>query len=265
MSTAAELIRISGLTSPPSTSTARGTWIMNDGFGIAGGLVIFSSSPAMAPDRYYVGVDLPANPLWPATDGHSLFRADLLNAGTSSVFGEDHRLGAPDPTWAGRLTAPSFSTPWTYILGPYVTSPNLHIGGIDPTSTRLGAPGANLSMNGLFPDISGLPRRDGLMVRVTDNLAPFGLVFLGASAGFQTPFFVWPLQNVLIGHSFIGDGSQTISLGLSTLSLGARDFPIAAPNTLSPALVGQSFAFQAIVWDTNINLAEWTNAQEVHL
>jgi hypothetical protein len=76
---------------------------------------------------------------------------------------------------------------------------------------------------------------------------------------------VWPFQSFLIGHSFIGDGSQTISLGLSTLSLGARDFPIAAPNTLSSALMGQNFAFQAIVWDTNINLAEWTNAQEVHL
>jgi len=266
MSTAAEFLRISGLTTPPSPNPGRGTWIMNDGFGISGGLVIFPSNPqTLAPDLYYVGVDLPANPLWPATDGHSLFRADLLNAGTSSVFGENHRLGAPDPTWAGRLTAPSFSTPWTYILGPYVTSPNLHLGGIDPTSNRLGAPGANLSMNGLFPDIGGQPRRDGLMVRVTDNLAPFGLVFLGASAGFQQPFFVWPLQTVLIGHSFIGDGTQTISLGLATLSLGARDFAIAAPNTLSSALVGQSFAFQAIVWDTNINLAEWTNAQEVHL
>ncbi|HEX6813546.1 MAG TPA: hypothetical protein VF384_18145 [Planctomycetota bacterium] len=264
MSQTAELIRVSGLTSPPSTNPQRGTWLMYDGFGLSGGLTIFPTDPmTLAPSRYYVGVDLPANPLWPATDGHSLFRADLLNAGTNSVFGENHRAGAPDPTWAGRHTAASFSTPWTYILGPFVTSPNLHIGGLDPSSTRLGASGANLSMNGLFPDISGTPRRDGLLIRVTDNLAPFGIVFLGASTGFRSPFF---LGGPVIGMSFIGDPIQPpIALGFAALSLGARDFMIAAPNTISPAVMGQSFAFQAIVWDLNTGVAEWTNAQATHL
>ena len=267
MAASAELLRISGLTSPPSTNPLRGTWIIYDGFNIAGGLIVASQTSTLAPDRLYVGVGLPANPLWPATDGHSLFRADLLSAGTSATVGENHRPGVPNPTWAGKQGVPSFSTPWTYVLGPLVTSPNLHLGGIDLTSNRLGAPGANLSMNGLFPDISGTPRRDGLIVRITDNLAPFGLVGLGGSFGFQAPYFEFSLIGTLIGHSFIGgaSGPAPVLLAASTLQNGVREFTIAQPNTLSPALIGNDFAFQAVVWDININLAEWTNAQEVHL
>ncbi|HEX5051820.1 MAG TPA: hypothetical protein VFZ65_08620 [Planctomycetota bacterium] len=267
MSPAAEFLRISGLTTPPSSNPMRGTWIAYDGFGIAGGLVITVNQPPYAPPRYYVGVDLPANPLWPTTDGHSLFRADLLNAGTGAVFGENHRLGAPDPTWAGLHGAPSFSTPWTYILGPFVTSPNLQIGGLDPTSNRLGAPGANLSMNGLFPDISGMPRSDGLTLRITDVIAPFGVVFLGGSMGFQPAYFEFSLSGTLIGHSHIGGANPSgpVPLGITTLMAGVREVSIAMPNTLSPSLMGQDFAFQAVVWDVNFDLAEWTNAQVTHL
>jgi hypothetical protein len=265
MSAAAELIRITGITSPPSTNPQRGTWIMTDGFNIAGGLLLTTPSPNLTYDRLYLGIDLPANPAWPATDGHSLFRADLLNAGTGALVGENHRAGAPDPTWAGLTTAPSFSTPWTYILGPLVTTPNLNLGGIDPTSNRLGAPGANLSMNGLFPDISGQPRRDGLMIRITDNLAPFGIVFLAGSVGFQTPYFEIGLQGTLIGYSHVGNPSTIVPLAIDALSTGVKEFSVALPNTLSPTLSGSDFAFQAIVWDTNINLAQWTNAQVVHL
>ncbi|MCK5943574.1 MAG: hypothetical protein KAI24_16445, partial [Planctomycetes bacterium] len=112
-----ELLRITGLTSPPSTSTARGTWIINDGFGAQ---APFAVLPGFAPveGRYYVGVDLPADPLWPASDGHALFRADLLSAGTAATVGENERLGAPDPTWGGSVNGTPYTTPWTYILGP---------------------------------------------------------------------------------------------------------------------------------------------------
>jgi hypothetical protein len=269
MSQSGEFLRINGLTSPPSTNPNRGTWIMSDGFGITGGLFFATIpgavGPNLAPDRYYVGVTLPANPLWPATDGHSLFRADMLNAGTGATVGENHRAGAPRPTWAG-INAPgtSFATPWSYILGPFVTSPNLHVGGVDPLSTRLGAPGANLSMNGLWPDISGTPRRDGLLMRITDNLAPFGVVLMGGSVGFQSPFFPGPFP-LLIGHSFIGMQSNAVPLGVTSLNNGAREVTIALPNTISPTLIGTDFVFQAIVWDVNIDLAEFTNAQAVHL
>jgi hypothetical protein len=267
MSVAGEFLRINGLTSPPSTNPNRGTWLMYDGFNIAGGLIIFPppGSVAFAPERFYVGVDLPANPLWPATDGHSLFRADMIGANTPATLGENEKVGSPHPTWAGLQGAPSFTTPWTYVLGPFVTSPNLHIGGVDPLSTRLGTTGANIGMNGLFPDVSGTPRRDGLIIRVTDNLAPFGIVGLGASIGFQPPYFIWELMGTLIGNSHVGDPLTIVPLAVSGLQAGVREFTIALPNTLSPTLVGNDFAFQAIVWDVNLDLAEWTNAQVVHL
>jgi hypothetical protein len=270
MSPAGQFLRIAGLTSPPSTNPQRGTWIMYDGFNILGGFVITpQNQQTMAPDRLYVGIGMAANPLWPTTDGHSLFRADMLNAGTGATVGENHRLGAPPPTWAGKIGSPSFSTPWSYVLGPLVTSPNLHIGGLDPTSLRLGAPGANLSMNGLYPDISATPRRDGLIVRVTDTITPFGLVALGGSLGFRPGDFNFQLFSSLnvIGYSFVGDATNPpLLLTFGALSLGEREWTMALPNTLSPSLQGMDVAFQAIVFDTNgPQFSEWTNAQEVHL
>ena len=276
MSAAAEYLRVSGLTSPPSTNPLRGTWILYEGFNITGGLVVYDVNTTVGagiPDRFYVGIGLPANPLWPATDGHSLFRADMIGANTAATLGDNERAGAPHPTWAGKQGVPSFTTPWTYVLGPFVTSPNLHIGGVDPLSTRLGAAGANFGMNGLYPDIGGQPRRDGLIVRVTDNLAPFSVVVLGGSVGFK-PASYWgfpgfPPFTSLIGHSFIGDPGWSADvptlLAAGVLSNGVREFTLALPNTLSTAVIGNDLAFQAIVWDVNNGIAEWTNAQETHL
>tara|TARA_R110002094_G_scaffold60413_11_gene71018 strand:+ start:1310 stop:2422 length:1113 start_codon:yes stop_codon:yes gene_type:complete len=259
----AEALRISGLTTPPSSNPARGTWITYEGFGTQAPLIVL---PGFAPieGRYYVGVDLPANPAWPATDGHALFRADLLSANTTAAFGENERPGAPDPTWGGSVGGTAYTTPWTYILGPLVTSPNLHVGGVDPTSSRLGAAGASYGMNGLYPDIMGNPRCDGLMFRITDSLAPNGIVLMGANFGFSPPEFVWPLIGTLIGHSFIGGASAT-PLGVSSLNTGSLEVNIAFPNTIPTALMGTDAVFQSVVWDTSINLAEWTNAQAVHL
>ncbi len=271
MTQAGEVIRIAGLTTPPSTNTNRGTWIMHDGFNIIGGAVVPGDYflGTMLP-RIYVGVGLPANPLWPATDGHSLFRADMLNANTGATTGENHSASATNPTWAGLASAPSFTTPWNYILGPFLTSPNLHVGGIDPSSTRLGlAPGVvgtNYGLNGLYPDVSGSPRSDGLVLRVTDNLAPFGWCFFGASLGFKQPYFHWPMIGTLIGYGHIGDDSldPALPLGIGMLQNGVRERSLALPGTIPPALLGTHLAFQAIVFDANINLAEWTNAQAVH-
>ncbi len=269
MTPAGEVLRIANLTTPPSSNTARGTWIMHDGFNIPGGQIIPGDYflGTMLP-RIYIGVDLPANSLWPNTDGHSLFRADMLNANTGAVFGENHSATAQPVTWAGLTSAPSFTTPWTYIMGPFVTSPNLHIGGIDPTSNRLGATGANFGLGGLYPDVSGLPattpRRDGIVVRVTDNLSPFGLRMLGASLGFSQPYYHWPMMGTLIGYGHIGDGSSTITVGFAVQQNGVSESTIAQPGTIPTALVGTDIVFQAILWDTNTNVAEWTNAQAVH-
>ncbi len=264
MSPTAEITRIAGLTTPPSSNQNRGTWIMYDGFNMQGGVIAGSVWPTQT-DRVYVGIDLPANPLWPATDGHSLFRADLLNANTGATLGENHAPGVPDPTWAGIVNG-SFSTKWTYILGPFVTTPNLHMGGVDPTSNRLGAPGANLSMNGLFPDVSGNPRSDGLIVRVTDNLAPFGLVFLGAQFGFLPPNYAWQFQGALIGNSHISGPSALpiLSLDVASLQNGQYEYTVAVPNTIPTFMLGEHLVFQAIVWDTNTGIGNWTNAQATY-
>ncbi len=269
MTTAGAVLDIGGVTSPPSSNPNRGTWIMHDGFNIQGGQIIPGDYflGTMLP-RIYVGIGLPANPLWPATDGHSLFRADMLNANTGATVGENHNARAHQPTWAGLASAPSFTTPWTYILGPFVTSPNLHLGAIDPTSNRLGAPGANFGLGGLYPDVSGLPlstpRRDGLVVRVTDNLAPTSWSFLGASLGFHPPYYHWPLSGSLIGHGHIGDGTSTITVDLGLLQSGVREVTIAPPGVIPTALVGTDLAFQSILWDGVSFASNWTNAQAAH-
>jgi hypothetical protein len=270
MSSAGELLRVPGLSTPPSANQARGTWIMNDGFSLQGGFIppgdYFLGT---MPPRIYIGVGLPANGLWPTSDGHALFRADLLHANTGATVGENHRAGAPNLTYAG-LTASNFafSTPWNYILGPMVTSPNLHIGGVDPTSTRMGLPtpgGTNLGMGGLYPDIGGQPRRDGITLRITDNLAPFGICVHAASLGFQAPYFESSLLGTLIGYAHVAspNASQNIVLGVATLQTGVREQPIALPGQIPTALVGSMLVFQTIVWDANVNLAQWTNAQAV--
>ncbi|MBM4061955.1 MAG: hypothetical protein FJ265_12800 [Planctomycetes bacterium] len=271
MTAAGQVARFYNLTTPPSTNTQRGTWIMHDGFNIPGGVIVPGDYflGTMLP-RIYVGLGLPANPLWPATDGHSLFRADMLNANTGATVGENHRAGAVTTTWAGLTAAPSFRTPWSYILGPFVTSPNLHVGATDPTSNRLGLPpgvtGPNYGLNGVYPDVGGTPRSDGILLRVTDNLYPFGLVAYGASGGWQPPYFHWQLMGLLIGYAHIGDGSpaRPIPLGVNWLQNGLHERQIALPGTIPPALVGRHLAFQAMVWDPNTGYGEWTNAQASH-
>ncbi|MBK8097681.1 MAG: hypothetical protein IPK26_11275 [Planctomycetes bacterium] len=247
------VFRVASLTTPPSANPARGTWIMYDGFNIQGGFTTILSQ------TWYLGVGLPANPAWPATDGHALFRADLLSANTGATVGENHRAGVLGPTWAVPANGAPFRTPWTYVCGPFVTTPNLHMGGLDPTSNRLGAPGASFGIHGLFPDVGGAPRRDGLMLRFTDNLTPFAFAFLGASLGFALP--QW--EPGIIGSNHIGTSGQVITVGLPRLQNGVAEVTIALPGTIPTAMIGNFLAFQGVVWDPNTRLANWSNAQAV--
>ena len=128
------------------------------------------------------------------------------------------------------------------------------------------APGANFGLGGIYPDITA-PRSDGLSVRFTDNLAPFALVGLGACLGYDGPYTWYQptptgFQGIW-GASYIGNGSNTISLLVSFLQNGVRELTVAMPGTIPPALVGTTLAFQGFVWDINTDVADWSNAQAV--
>lgn len=244
------ILSVPGLTTPAATTGGpRGSWTMTDGF----------ATPVVLPtaQTWFQGIDLPANPNWPTTDGYSLWAADspAINSGTTT--GEDHRLGAPFVTWYVDSNSNIATTGWTYILGTIVPAPVLHVGGLEPTLNRVGTAGAaSYGMNGLFPDVSGQPRRDGLDLRVQDGTRQ-GVALAAVALGFQTP----AIQIPGIGGSFyLGLGSFR-TLGFGVMTAGAATIPLAAPGTVPVALVGQTLTFQCVLVDAATSTIAFTNAQ----
>jgi len=251
-----EILRVSGLTTPTAPGGPRGSFVMND----------FFATPVAVPctQSWFMGIDFPANPAWPTTDGHSLWSADI--AGVSpATFGENPRAGSPRANWAVRPIGTFFANGWSNILGVRVDGPTLHVGGLDPTNSRqgLGLPStqANIALGGLFPDVSGLPRADGLNLRIQDNVATQGLAFVAGSLVFG-PI---PVPFPGLSGQFHLDLSLTSILGFGTLSGGALDFPLFTPGAISPAFVGISLCFQAAVVDPLTGGAAFTNAQATFL
>jgi hypothetical protein len=237
--------------STPSTPTGgpRGSWIMTDTF----------ATPAVLPtgQTWFQGVAFPANPNWPATDGHSLWAADSPSIASPATTGENHRVGAPLVTWFVDANNNIATTGWTYLMGVVVPTPVLHVGGIDATSSRTGTlGGSSYGMNGLFPDISGAPRRDGIDVRLQDGSRQ-GLAFAAGALGFQVPAF--PIPG--IGGQLNIDIVTMTTLGFASLFNGAARIPVALPNTLPPSLVGHVFAMQGVVVDATTFAVNFTNAQ----
>lgn len=253
---AGEIVRVTGLTTPVNPAGGRGTWIMTDTFTTAVAVPCSAS--------WFMGLDFPANPAWPVSDGHSLWRADVPGTSTATV-GENPRAGAPDANWTVRPTGTVFSNAWSNIMGVRVNSPSLHVGGLDPGNTfqGLGLPNtqANIGLNGLFPDISGAPRSDGITLRVQDNLAPTGLAFFAAAPGLAT--MALPIPGIT-GQLHL-DIAFTASIGFGTLSGGALDFPVFAPGSISPAFTGIALGFQAVVFDPGTGTARFSNAQTTNL
>src|SRR5712671_290766 len=74
------IMRVTGLTTPSGAGGPRGSWIMID---------VFATPVAVPCDQsWYQGIDLPASPNWPATDGLSMWAADALTAGSPATVGE---------------------------------------------------------------------------------------------------------------------------------------------------------------------------------
>jgi hypothetical protein len=164
-------------------------------------------------------------------------------------------------TWGVVAGRAPFTTPWTYILGVLSDMPNLHVGGLDPTSARIGTPGAsNFGMGGLFPDVRG-PRRDGLTVRMTDNFLPGSGGAIGIAPGFAPPHGIFVPGTPMFGFCHIRN-LEMLTVGFGLLNGGALELQVAAPNTIPTALVGLQFAFQGIVV-TPFGTGALSNAQAV--
>ncbi|MCR9247811.1 MAG: hypothetical protein NXI31_22515 [bacterium] len=252
---AGEIVRISGLTTPSSPAGGRGSWIMTDIF----------TTPAALPctDTWFMGVDCPANPAWPTTDGHALWRADTPSASTAAV-GENPRAGAPDANWTVTPGGNVFSNGWSYILGVLTETPSLHVGGLDPNNSRQGQAlplmQANIGLNGLFPDVSGAPRSDGITLRVQDNAVPAGLAFFAA-----TPFYgASPIPFGSFGQLHL-DIVSSVTLGFAPMAGGAVEFAVFAPGSIAPGFAGTTLRFQAVVLDPATGGAQFTNAQATEL
>lgn len=232
------IIEVPNLSLPVGSGGNTG-WIMTDVFATAAPLPLNAT--------WFQGLYLPDNQAWPASDGHSIWSADTLTAGTPAVVGENARLGAPAVTWAATPAPATFTTEWTYIMGTLVDNPTLHIGGIDPNSTRTGGAAGTPSygMAGMFPDISGTPRSDGLELRMQDNQLANGLAVFAGSLGW------WPGGGLPLsyGGDLYLDISNMVLLGAAINTGGAATLPFTSPGSIAPTLMGLDVMFQGVWLD----------------
>lgn len=248
---AGEILRIQNLSTPLGAAT-RTSFIMTD---------VFATPVTVPCDRtWFQGIDMPANPAWPATDGHALWRADMPGISPATV-GENPRASAPRVTWALPVGGTPFQTGWTYILGVTAPTPMLHLGGIDPTSTRTGGVAGEPSygMSGLFPDITGAPRADGLNLRIQDSARPNGIALAVIGLG----YFQFALPFPPFTGALLLDPSVQATAGFAPMVGGAGTMPIAMPGAVPPALVGATFLFQGLVVDPATGGGAFTNTQAV--
>ncbi len=245
------IVQVNNLTTP-SGAGGDGSWIMVDVF----------ATPATLPQNgsWYQGISFPASPQWPygtPPDGHSLWAADTLAAASPPTVGENGRFSAPPVTWSVSPAGAATTTQWTYIMGTLVDNPTLHVGGIDPLSARTGTVGApSYGMNGLFPDVSGAPRSDGLNLRMQDNALPSGVAVYGGSFGwFPVPV---PLG---YGGDLHLDLPTLVLLGFALPVGGAAELPVAAPGAIPVAMIGQQLTFQGVWLDLSTGAGRMGNAQ----
>ncbi|MFN3242875.1 MAG: hypothetical protein ACE37K_15345 [Planctomycetota bacterium] len=249
------IVEVTGLTTPTGGGGNQG-WIMTDNF----------ATPAILPTdaTWFQGMRLPASPNWPNTDGHSIWSADTLAIGTPATVGENARMTAPPVTWAVTASSSFLQTQWTYIMGTIVDNPTFHLGGIDPGSLRTGSGVAgdpSYGMAGLFPDVSGSPRMDGLNMRLEDGNGANGIaVFFGGNAwqtipSLQIPPFVGDVQI---------DLASLVPLGFALPVGGAAVAPLAGPGAISPALIGSELMFQGLMFDPATGGGQLSNAQVVN-
>ncbi len=243
MSTAGLMSRIGPLTLPPSTSTTPVGWIMIDTFG--------SPAPLPCQGGFYYGIGLPAQPnLW--LDGHGILTSWYIPSAGNATLGDNPRIGAPDLTWAAvagsGIAVPGTRTSAggsTHAIGIFTPNPNLNVGNIDPGTATLNAPGASgYGAAGLYPDISGSPRNDGIDLRVSDPLNPGGLA-VGVVGVKLTQFSPIPVPG-LRGRFWL-DPTVLITTPSTTLDLGGvGTIPVLPAGSLNPSYLGVTLYCQSL-------------------
>ena len=241
-------------TSPPNPTTTRATFFVTDTF----------ATPITIPCQggVFVGLDLPASPNWPASDGHAVYVAWYYPPATSPL-GDNPRFGAPRTAFgntSGTLVRPQSNL--LLRIGMLVDSAVLNIGGIDPAATNQMPAGSNYGAGGLYPDISGMPRSDGLDVMIEDQGKPNGMAALFMSTGITS------LGGINLAP--ITGQLWLDPLAITPLTTGSLDaagigvIPLAPPGSIPSGLVGGDIAFQAVTFTIPISGPKTTNVQVVH-
>ena len=210
---------------------------------------------------YCYGVGLGAAPGWTGfTDGQSVHGAFYPPNGTA---GDNPRSGAPNLAWAvdagqtNQLRRPAQSTRMSLT----VTSPVLNVGGLAPGNTRQPAGTSNYGAGGIYPDVSGIARSDGLDARVFDLARANGITLLLMSYQPGLPGGI-PVTGVA-GRMWINPNLFFLGSGGINAS-GQAVVPVAPAGALPASLMGNFLIFQALTVDATLSSVALSNAALVN-
>jgi hypothetical protein len=138
----------------------------------------------------------------------------------------------------------------------------LNVGGIDPTNVRQPPATSNYGAGGMYPDISGNPRADGLDARIRDINKAGGpaFLFLARSRGITGPLLI-----AGINGRFRMDVITLIGPFVGVMNFpGEAQIPLAMPAGISPALIGATVYMQGVTIDSGLTTIHFTNVAAVN-
>jgi hypothetical protein len=206
----------------------------------------------------FLGITLAPAPTW-SSDGQSVFSAYYYPPATRNV-GDNPRKNAPNHAWyVQNGVALQASTPASLRMSLFVLGPVLNMGGIDPGNVK--QIGSCYGAGGMYPDVGGSPRVDGLDARIRDSGHFLGVAQLFLSAGYWGVPGGISLPSV-VGHVWI-DPPTLIPLAWGNLLAGTITLPVVFAGKLPSSLIGTKLYFQAATVDSAFTTAVLTNAAVV--
>lgn len=217
------------------------------------------SAPVTIPceDAWFLGIEVQTT-TWTA-DGQSLYVAYYYPP-TTRFVGDNPRGNATNHSWySGPLGSGIANAAQTVRVAALTTAPVLNMGSIDPLNTK--QTGTCWGAGGLYPDITGGPRVDGIEARVRDvaNTGGQAVIFLANG--------LWPVPG---GFTFPGvagrlwlDPLTLITLPATPLAGGEGVLTIVPPNVLNQTLIGWTGYFQALTVSASLGNASLTNVAAV--